>query len=136
MAGTLDKISLTLVSMREAIQEKFGDDGEAKEVFERLISNSEDRIWYELTRIENAIRHIPGGGGTGYQRRTVQGDGTSTTFNVTGLPDTARDFFFTLNSLSLDTTDYTWVFEGTGGTLTVYGFIPLLEDTIEIFFRS
>jgi hypothetical protein len=79
----------------------------------------------------------PGGSpGASFQRRTVQGDGTSTTFNVTGIPETARDFFFTLNSLSLDPPDYTWVFEGTGGTLTVHGFIPLAEDVIEIFYRS
>jgi hypothetical protein len=31
MAGTLDKISLTLYSMRKAIKEKFGDDGETRE---------------------------------------------------------------------------------------------------------
>jgi hypothetical protein len=65
MSGIQDKIGITLSSIRESIRAKFGDDGKTGKNFERLISNSEERIWYELTRIENAIRHIPGGGGGG-----------------------------------------------------------------------
>jgi hypothetical protein len=85
---------------------------------------------YYLEHISDALTE------GGYQRRTVQGDGASTTFEVTGLPETARDFLFKLNSLSLDEVDYTWNFGGTDGDLQVRGFIPLAEDVIEIFFRS
>lgn len=77
-----------------------------------------------------------GTAGAGYRRHTVQGDGSTAAFKVPGLPGTARDFLFKLNSLSLDEADYTWVFGETGGDLTVHGFIPLSEDVIEIFYRS
>jgi hypothetical protein len=65
MAGSTDKISLTLDSIRRAIKDKFGDDGQTRELIEGLISSSEDRVWYELRRTEEAIRHIPGSGGGG-----------------------------------------------------------------------
>jgi hypothetical protein len=69
-------------------------------------------------------------------RRVIHGDGNSTSFEVTDLPQTAYLFKFTLNSIPLEESDYTWTFPGTTGNLTISGFIPLEEDTIEIFFRS
>ena len=89
-----------------------------------------------LDLIKERLGKSRGAAGAGFRRRAVRGDGASVTFSVTGLPETACDFYFTLNSLYLDPPDYTWSFAGTGGTLTVTGFIPLPEDTIEIFFRS
>jgi hypothetical protein len=70
------------------------------------------------------------------EKKIIKGDRVTTSFNITDFPDTAHDFEFKLNTFPLEDSDYTWSFSGTSGTLNILTFIPLLEDTIEITYRS
>jgi hypothetical protein len=69
-------------------------------------------------------------------RMVINGNGSATSFTITGLPSTARHFEFKLNSIPLEEVDYSWTFTGTSGNLIINGFVPLTEDAIEIYFRS
>jgi hypothetical protein len=63
MSFAQDRIAGTLARISTLLGSKLGDDGLAKQEFPNLVSSSEDRILHELLEVEQALKHITGGGG-------------------------------------------------------------------------
>ena len=65
MASNAEFIVSQLEGIKQAIADKFGDDGLKKKTYPTALASSEQRVWQELAAIQEAIRHTIGGGGSG-----------------------------------------------------------------------